>query len=65
MAESKELEIRHTKMNLYEIKFKGGGEVPRVLQGEFNNRQIPEQKIKTYLANRQKRGKSTRNKRVQ
>jgi hypothetical protein len=66
MAESKELVFEHTRMNMFRIKYAGGGQLPAELEGEFNNKAQAKVKIDAYLARKpESNGKSSRNKRVQ
>ncbi len=46
----KKLIIVNTRMNLMVIKFAGGGQVPNMLKGEWNNRMMAQRKIDQYLA---------------
>ena len=39
-------------INLFEIKFDGGGQVPEVLKGLYNKALIAERAIKDYLSER-------------
>ncbi len=48
----KELEVYHTRMNLYAIKFKDGGEIPKQLQAEYNNVSVAKAAINSYLNTR-------------
>jgi len=51
-TQKKKLIVVNTRMNLMEIKFVGGGQVPKELQGEWNNRMMAQKNIEIYLAGR-------------
>ena len=57
----KELKTRMRPSSmLYEIYYEGGGEVPAELKGEYTSYRFTESAIKTYLVNRESKGKTRR-----
>lgn len=53
----KELKIRYSKPNAFEIYYEGGGEVPESLQGRWSDRGKAQIAIDNYLLTRKPRGK--------
>lgn len=51
-VEERELEIRNTPSGMKEIKWAGGGEVPKALQGIWNSVHQAKAAIHTYMSTR-------------
>lgn len=49
---TKELELVHSKMNLWSFKYKDGGKLPEVLKGDWNNKAQALTVRDSYLNNR-------------
>ena len=49
---TKELVLEHTKMNMWGFKYKDGGQIPNILQGEWNNKRQAMTVKEAYLNNR-------------
>lgn len=54
---AKELKIRYSQPNAFEVYYEGGGELPEVLQGRFTDRRNAQAAIDNYLLTRKPRGK--------
>jgi hypothetical protein len=48
----KELKIRYSTANTYEIYYEGGGEVPAVLSGKYTDHRTAQKAIDLYLQGR-------------
>lgn len=53
----KELKIRYSQPNAFEVYYEGGGELPMALQGRFTDRGSAQKAIDLYLSTRAPRGK--------
>lgn len=54
MSNEKELEVRMLPTGMLEIKWKGGGEVPKALSGQWNSHNQAKSAITTYMASRKR-----------